>query len=171
MVSGTAGSKVSVRSVFGPSSSVFARLAREPRIERVYLAGNWSCLCYQEPAIVARIDATIARLRAAGKTVVIVGPVPVQPFMVPRQLAIFAAGGGRGEMPGRSAADYERDAAWFTASYPRWRTEGITILDPARALVAGEQTRIIQGGQPLYIDRDHLTMAGARAVLAADPSR
>lgn len=153
------------------NDSVFARLAREPRIERVYLAGNWSCLCYQEPAIVARIDATIARLRAAGKTVVIVGPVPVQPFMVPRQLAIFAAGGGRGEMPGRSAADYERDAAWFTASYPRWRTEGITILDPARALVAGEHTRIIQGGQPLYIDRDHLTMAGARAVLAADPSR
>ena len=76
-----------------------------------------------------------------------------------------------GSARGSSAADYAQQSAWFTASYARWRAAGITILDPARALVAGGWTRINSGEVPFYVDGHHLSMAGARAVLAAEPSR
>jgi peptidoglycan/LPS O-acetylase OafA/YrhL len=153
------------------NTSVITHLARTPSINRVYLAAFWADPKYHLPGMIAKVDATISRIRAAGKTVVIVGPVPLQPYNVPRYLAHLVARGEIGQAHGGSAADYARQTLWFTANYPRWQAEGVTILDPARALVAGEYTRIIAGGESLYVDENHLSMAGAKAVLAADPRR
>ena len=153
------------------NARVIAVLARTPAIKRVYLAGNWSTDGYPRPEVLARLDATIAEIRASGKEVVIVGQIPFQPFHVPRRLAHLAARGELGLARGDSAANYTRQSNWFAANYPRWQAEGVTILDPALALVSGGTTRIIMNGQPLYIDSHHLSLAGARAVLEADPRR
>ncbi|HEX4848918.1 MAG TPA: SGNH hydrolase domain-containing protein, partial [Novosphingobium sp.] len=68
-----------------------------------------------------------------------------------------------------SLADYRAQSAWFTAMLPAWQAHGITVLDPARVLVAGERTQIAVGGVPLYFDSHHLSLAGARALIAAAP--
>lgn len=142
-----------------------------PSLRTVYLAAFWAGGDYDRPGMPAQIDATITRLRRAGKRVVLVGPIPPQPWNVPRHLAHQAAFGGPVADKGASLADYERAAGWFTANYPRWRAQGVTILDPARALVTGGATRVAMNGTPLYFDSHHLSLAGARAVLAADPRR
>ena len=153
------------------NAEIIERLERTPSIRRVYLAAFWASDAYRLPGMTARIDATIARIRAAGKSVTIIGPVPPQGFNVPRHLAHLAASGQLAGAHGTSAASYVRDTAWFTANYPRWQAAGITNLDPARALVSGGETRIVLGGKPLYFDSHHLSIAGARAVLEADPRR
>ena len=153
------------------NAEVIERLERTPSIGKVYLTAIWESSAMRVPATIAKIDATIARIRAAGKIVVIIGPVPKQTFTVPRHLARLAAQGRLADAHGTSTAGYVRDSFWFTANYPRWQAQGITILDPARALVSGGETRIMMGGKPLYFDSHHLSLAGARAVLEADPRR
>lgn len=140
-----------------------------PGLSTVYLAAFWASGDVNQPGMVDHLDATIARLQGLGKRVVLVGPVPPQPWNVPRHLAHRAAFGAEVLGQGASRADYERVTGWLTTQYPRWKAQGVTILDPARALVTGEATRIVQDGTPLYFDSHHLSLAGARAVLAANP--
>ncbi len=154
------------------NADVLALLARRADVRTVYLAGFWADGTYARyPQMVAHIDETIARLQGAGKDVVLVGPVPPQAWDVPRFLAHRAAVTGKVPEIGAARTDYARDTIWFTANYARWQAHGVTILDPARALVNGETTRIAMNGTPLYFDSHHLSLAGARAVLAADPRR
>ena len=149
------------------NANVMAMLSRTPSIRRVYLAGFWASSMYHRPDMVAMIDATVARIQAAGKRVTIIGPVPPQPFNVPRHLARLAVSNSLEKAHGESAAAYSDATSWFTANYPRWRAAGATIIDPADVLVAKGQTRIIANGVPLYFDSHHLSIAGARAVLTS----
>jgi peptidoglycan/LPS O-acetylase OafA/YrhL len=153
------------------NAEVIERIEHTPSLRKVYLAAFWDNGVLDAPGTIAKLDATIARIRAAGKSVTIIGPVPPQPFNVPRRLAGLAAQGRLAEALGTSAASHAQSSAWLTAHYPRWQAQGITILDPARALVSGGETRIISDGKPLYFDSHHLSLAGARAVLEADPRR
>ena len=154
------------------NADVLNLLAKTPGITTVYLSALWAQGEYRDdPASLARLDATIVRLKALGKRVVVIGPVPPQRWNVPRRLAHAAAFGQSGEMPGAPAADYIRDTVWLTRAYPRWQAEGVGVIDPARVLIAGKHSRIVMGGNPLYFDSHHLSLAGARAVLAANPRR
>ncbi len=153
------------------NAEVLERISRTPSLRRVYLAGFWAGEDDQKPGMIEKFDATVSRIRALGKQVTIIGPVPKQTFYVPRYLAHQALAGRLGTANGVSAADYARDAQWFTSHYPRWQASGIAVLDPARALLAGGHTRIVADGVPLYFDSHHLSLAGARAVVATDPSR
>ncbi|WP_309623804.1 SGNH hydrolase domain-containing protein, partial [Novosphingobium sp.] len=154
------------------NADVLELLAKSPGITTVYLAALWAQGEYRDdPAALMRLDATIARLRAMGKRVVVIGPVPPQAWNVPRRLAHAAAFGQSGDVPGAPAADYVRDCLWLTRAYPRWQAEGVGVIDPARALIAGTHSRIVMNGNPLYFDSHHVSLAGARAVLAADPRR
>lgn len=148
------------------NAATIAEIEASP-VTRVYLAAFWANgVIGADPATVTRLDATIARLRRAGKAVTLIGPVPPQPFDVPRALAMAAAQGRT--VAGSTAADYARGAGWLQQHYPRWQAQGVTVLDPARVLVAGGRTRIEAGGVPLYFDSHHLSLAGARAVVASE---
>ena len=153
------------------NAEVIERIEHTPSIRKVYMAAFWDNGLLNAPGTIALLDATIARIRAAGKSVVIIGPVPPQEFNVPRRLARLAAQGRLDLAHGASAVSYAQASAWITANYPRWQAQGITILDPARALVSGGETRIMMDGKPLYFDSHHVSLAGARAVLEADPRR
>ena len=147
-------------------------LTRNPGVTTVYLAGLWAQGEYRDdPRALARLDATIARLIALGRYVVVIGPVPPQRWNVPRHLAHAAAFGRPGDVTGAPLSDYQRDTRWLTRAYPMWRAEGVGIIDPALALIDGTHSRIVKQGVPLYFDSHHLSLAGARAVLAADPRR
>lgn len=149
------------------NEEVLKRIEHTPSIRHVYLAAFWASEGYRLPEMTRWIDDTLGRLRRAGKQVTIVGPVPAQPFNVPRHLALQAAQGEARSETGEPASAHRLRTEWFTSNYPRWRSAGVTILDPARALVAGRTTRIAAGGVPLYFDSHHLSVAGAKAVLAA----
>lgn len=153
------------------NQDVMRTIATTPRVDTVYLAAFWASGEVNQPGMADRLDATIASLQSLGKRVVVVGPVPPQPWNVPRHMAHRAALGGAVPQVGATRADYEGATGWLTAHYPRWQARGVTILDPARALVTGEATRIAKDGIPLYFDSHHLSLAGARAVLAANPRR
>lgn len=154
------------------NADVIELLTKSPGVTTVYLAGLWAQGEYRDdPKSLARLDATIARLIGLGKHVVVIGPVPPQRWNVPRHLAHAAAFGGVSEVTGAPLSDYQRDARWLTRAYPMWRAEGVGIIDPALALIDGTHSRIVEQGVPLYFDSHHLSLAGARAVLAANPRR
>jgi peptidoglycan/LPS O-acetylase OafA/YrhL len=154
------------------NADVLDLLGKSPSITTIYLSGLWAQGEYRDdPESLARLDATIAKLQALDKHVVVIGPVPPQAWNVPRHLAHAAAFGQTIAIPGTAAADYARDTGWLTRAYPRWQAGGIGVIDPARALIAGSHSRIVAEGIPLYFDSHHLSLAGARAVLTADPRR
>lgn len=146
------------------NAAIFAEIEASRTITTVYLAGFWASERYRDTGVLGPLDRTIARLLAAGKRVILIGPVPRQSFEVPRRLAL---GGLEADTAPRK--DYEADTRWLTARYGAWRARGAEILDPATVLVKGEKTVIVAGGQPLYFDSHHLSVTGARQVLGAYP--
>jgi peptidoglycan/LPS O-acetylase OafA/YrhL len=147
------------------NQEVLERIARTPSIRTVYLAAFWESATYRVPGMADRIGDTIARLRRLGRRVVLIGPVPGQPFNVPRHLALAAARGDLADVRGGATADYRRDVAWFDRALPAWHALGAESLDPTRALIDGDHLRIVADGSPLYFDSHHLSLAGARLVL------
>lgn len=154
------------------NAEVMERIKSAPSLQVVYLAGFWATPDYREDReMLARIDATVAAIRAAGKRAVVIGPVPAQDWNVPRHLAKAAMFDRAAAVAGADRRKYQFETAWMTTAFPRWQAQGVGIIDPARALFDGDNGRIVNQGVPLYFDSHHLSLAGARAVLAADPRR
>lgn len=151
------------------NSRTLDHIIASPAIRTVYLAAFWASPAYRKPGALALLDDTIGRLQVAGKKVVLIGPVPPQPFDVPRHLAHAAARNALGSAKGASLADYRRETDWMTSHYARWAQQGVTIIDPVKALGDGENSRILVQGKPAYFDSHHLTLAGAAEVLASHP--
>ena len=150
------------------NDAVLAEILTRPEITTVYFAAFWAGIESGRTQAVDLLDATISRLRAAGKQVVLVGPVPAQPYDVPRTLARSAAYGTALPTP-RTLEDYRKRTAWITHRYDEWRAQGVTIVDPAIALFDDGNGRIALADRPLYFDSHHLTLAGARLVLDTEP--
>ncbi len=151
------------------NAEVLARIVATPAIREVWLAGFWASPAYARPGTAAQLTATLAALRRAGKAVVLVGPVPPQGFDVPRRLAHAAAFGDVGAVEGAALGPYRAQTAWFAAQAPQWRAMGVRMVDPLAALAVGGRTRLLAAGHPLFFDSHHLSLAGARAVLARAP--
>ena len=147
------------------NAEVLQRLATTPSIRTVWLAGFWASPTYAQPGMVEKLDATIAALQAAGKRVVLVGPVPPQAFEVPRRLAHAAAFAGSEPLRGADPAETRRATQWLSAHYAAWRARGVTVLEPLDALGRGQTSLLTLHGDPLYFDSHHLSLTGARLVL------
>lgn len=152
------------------NAAVRQQIAATPALQTVYLAGYWD-EHRGDPATLARLDATIAQIRAAGRRAVVIGPVPSQDWNVPRRLARLAARGQNQDAHGIDEATYRTRNAWFLSAYPRWQAQGVGLIDPARGLFDSGKGMIVKQGDPLYFDSHHISVAGARAILAADPRR
>lgn len=150
------------------NQGVLAQISQTPSIRRVYLVAYWAGGAYRQPRSPAMIDTTIAQLQAAGKQVTLIGPIPTQPFDVPRHLAHAAAMGTVGNRGSTTLADHRKAVSWLTDNYPRWRAKGVTIVDPLAVLADGDRTRLMMDGKPLYFDYHHLSLTGAKAVLTAN---
>lgn len=149
------------------NASTLRHLLASPQISQVYLVAFWASPAYDQPGMATLIDQTIAQLRAGGKQVVLIGPVPPQDFDVPRHLAHAAARGELNKAEGASLAQYRAQTRWLTAHYIRWAKQGVAIIDPLDALRDGDRSRLTVGGHPAYFDAHHLSLSGARAVIAA----
>lgn len=147
------------------NAAVMDQIAASPAITTIYLGGYWAQPIYRDARVDSLLDQTIAKLEAAGKRVVLFGPIPSQVSPVPRLLAFQGA-----DAPTALTDDVRADALWFSRHYPAWRTRGVTIIEPIERLSHGGRTMIVAGGTPLYYDSHHLSLAGARHVMAVAPA-
>ena len=109
----------------------------------------------------ARLDRTVTGLRAAGKQVTLVLPVPEVAYSVPEVLALKSL---RGE-----AVAFDRPRAMYAARAGAIRqalraiarARGAAIADPAAFLCDARVCRTADAGRPLYYDDDHLSPLAA----------
>ncbi|MGB7372757.1 acyltransferase family protein [Pontixanthobacter sp.] len=148
------------------NEAVLAEIEASRSVQTVYLTAFWAREGYRDAAVDQLVDDTITRLQSAGKAVILIGPVPPQPASVPRRLALRGANAQTA-----SRAEFEAQTDWFTGRFAKWRARGVNIIEPARVLVRGDTTIIVEDGQPLYFDSHHLSLTGAKRVLAQDPAQ
>ena len=143
-------------------------LLHDQRIKTVYLAAFFSGYPHAEwPAIKAGYARSVEALATAGKHVVLVYPIPVFSYDVPTALGMIAQ---RGE----DAGSY----ALTMAEHESVNREAVLLLDELRKkygadAIHPEQSLCREGrclafgadAGPLYFNRDHLSLAGARRVV------
>ncbi len=111
-----------------------------------------------------RFRATVAELLAAGKRVVIIGPVPELGASVPDLLARQAQA-GRPLQEALPCPDFRPRNGFFLGvlaalpPHPR-----LVVLLPHRRLMDGGLARVSAAGRPLYRDADHLSAAGVECL-------
>ena len=145
--------------------AAFAALRADPEIRRIYLIAFWANGDFDAPDFVAKLDLTIAAIRREGRQVVLIGPVPPQPFDVPRHLAHLARAGRLDEARGVSRAWVEARTPHLRALFSRWQQRGVMLISPLQALCASGACAIAADGKPLYFDSHHLSVAGALRVV------
>lgn len=145
--------------------AAFEAIRADPGLRRIYLAAFWANGVFDDPAFVAKLDRTIAAIRAEGREVVLIGAVPPQPFDVPRHLAHLARAAMLDGAQGIERAQVEARMFNLRALFTRWQAQGVTLIDPVARLCDARVCAIERNGQPLYFDSHHLSVAGARAVI------
>jgi peptidoglycan/LPS O-acetylase OafA/YrhL len=104
----------------------------------------------------------IARLAAANKHVVIVGPIPEPNFDVPRQLHIERFGFVRPSGPITEGQYRQRHRVILTFFSELQRMRNVSFIWPYDALCKEDRCPLVESGHPMFFDQDHLSVFGAR---------
>ena len=105
----------------------------------------------------------VQRLRASGRNVVVVGPIPELNISAPEALARRELYGGSATGP--SYGDFlAREQAVLPVLQMLAQQEDVTVLYPSRYLCDGRRCDIAREGKALYIDDNHLSTAGLDAL-------
>ena len=131
-----------------------ARQIAEADVRTVVLAANWSAYP------VAAVEPTIVRLRAEGRQVVLVGPVPAWDQPLPRQLLFL---GRSGPLPARLRPDSlpALEALDGRLEAIAQRT-GARYLSPLRLLCNADGCRVrVAPSRVTSFDRTHLTTSAS----------
>ena len=135
------------------------------KIEVVVLAGYW-CRDAEDQEFAACYQATAGELLKLGCTVVVVRDNPIQKES-PSKAVVRALRSGQklGEL-GVSMQEHRETQAAADEALMNVKHERLIVLDPAPFLAdeAG-YCRIVMGGAALYVDRSHLSIAGARRLV------
>lgn len=120
-------------------------------------------------ALTGLLRADLDRLVAAGKRVVILGPIPEPGFDLPdrlgRDLWLGLDPNGHTEYPEAAFADYAAAAQGMLAAATQDLRE-VAIVDPAPIFCTpGATCRVVRDGQPLFFDANHLSLAGSALVI------
>lgn len=105
----------------------------------------------------------VQRMRASGKRVYIVRPIPELPIDVER----FIYGTHMiGTSTGTTMAYYRARNAWVNDRLDRLvGMAGVTLIDPTFAMCDTQQCRSLEGQRALYSDDNHPTLLGAQKIL------
>ncbi len=137
-------------------------LADDSGVTTVILVSRYESYRWQADTFSAGIRKSVAALLAAGKRVILVYPIPTAAASIPRTLARYAAFGA--------------DISSFTIDEPaflRRNSYAFALLDsltdakvgrifPHSKLCHEAACLVYANGAPLYYDRQHLTLDGAR---------
>ena len=159
------------------------RILADPDIQQVILVGRWGLYAEgvaslneagtQPRRFVARDDeanraalarvltASVDKIRAAGKGVVIIGPVPEFELNVPAAFIKGAMRGARGDITMARATFDQRQRGVLPALAKLSQLDGVRVVYPHLQLCDALVCRATAGGKALYVDDDHLSPTGA----------
>lgn len=146
-------------------------LIAEKSIRTVVIAAHYLAYPVDPATYARRLGEVVERLEQAGKSVLLVYPIPTPRFDAPSGLALQTQSGRAVD---RLAADprvFAADARAVTEGLDAVRARtGASALRPQAAL-CGEATCAVldERGRPLYFDDRHLSLVGARRVIADLP--
>ncbi|WP_347302928.1 acyltransferase family protein [Croceibacterium sp. TMG7-5b_MA50] len=154
------------------NAKILDALLRDPSATHVVLVADYLIYRTDDPRYGARFlqgfAAAAERLSAAGKRLTIVYPVPRQRFSVPLALALVPV--ERRSSYGLDVADFDAQLGSVTAFLDeltaRLRADSIKPAD--RLCVEGICRAYLPDEGVLYFDDKHLSLAGARFVLASE---
>lgn len=116
-------------------------------------------------AFAAGLENTVAALKAAGKSVWIVGPVPEQKFSIPKALYIQSFNIFRNTPLAITFEDFEaRDAYAISLLVKIAKKYDVGLIWPHKVLCTSSRCGVERNGTPLYIDRSHLSEFGAKSI-------
>jgi peptidoglycan/LPS O-acetylase OafA/YrhL len=117
---------------------------------------------------VRALDETVRMLRAQGRRVFIVYPVPEVGYDVPSTLARKVRLGGDPAQVRSPRARYEARQRWMAPALDSIvRATGADAVHPERWLCDASTCRLFADGAPLYTDAHHLSRPGALFILPA----
>ncbi len=146
------------------NDATLAMLRRTPSIQTVIIM--WQQNGYHEVNFNMRMAAfqrTVQALKKIGKTVIVVGPIPMPPYHVPSAMA-------RVENYGRSdfGFSFSRQQLDFQSGGTAKRlqaiasTERITYVDPTPLYCDTNKCNFVEGETAVYYDNHHLSLFGAQ---------
>lgn len=152
------------------NGEMLARLVEDKSVDAVLLTARYEFyLRSPNPgAFEAGLDETIRRLRAAGKRVLLLDPVPSYHYPLPAALAIRWRRGDELAAQGQTSVDYRVRQAASLAVLGRLAAGGLAErVDLADLLCGGPRCEVLDGDASLYFDDNHLSMTGAAKVAPA----
>ena len=103
----------------------------------------------------------IAKLVAAEKKVVIVGPLPEPQFNVPHRLHVQSFGIAP-PIHAIAKAHYQLRHRAILEFFDTIKEPGVSFVWPVRMICKDDTCPIIENGKPVYFDHNHLSVYGAR---------
>ena len=159
------------------------RVLADPNVQQVILVGRWGLYAEgvaslneaatQPRRFVAHDDeanraafarvlvASVEKIRAAGKLVVIVGPVPEFELNVPAAFIKAAMRGARADITMGRATFNQRQRGVMPTLAKLSQMEGVRVVYPHLQLCDSLVCRATSGGKALYVNDDHLSPTGA----------
>lgn len=146
-------------------------LIADAALDRVVLVARYQLYVkHDAAAFEAGLNRAITALTAAGKRVVLVDPYPGYLYPVPEALSNLSRRGGDPATLEQSIDEYRHRNAPALAMLERLGAlPGVTRVKTSDALCGDGTCAVIDGGKPLYFDDNHLSMTGARRLVAAFP--
>jgi peptidoglycan/LPS O-acetylase OafA/YrhL len=144
------------------------RLAADNRFHTVILVAHYASYNGADwPVFTSGFNQSLQRLRAAGKRVGILFPLPVYDFDPPEAIAHFARSGQSPENYTQPRAGFERDSRpidqWLE---PKLLDSGVFAIRPADFLCNPAVCRTyIPSAGVMYFDKEHLSISAARLIL------
>lgn len=147
--------------------AALAGITGDPSIRTVVLVANYAPYRgAQRTALIDGLADSARRLVAAGKRLILVGPIPAMPFPAPTAVGLLHARGSDARSFGTARADHDfENRAIGTALSAIARSTGAAIVDPAADLCDETRCRAVgRAGELRYFDAVHLSLTGARQI-------
>lgn len=147
------------------NAKVLAALLESPDIKTVILAGALDTARYRENRKWSvEFSAAARALLRGGKRLIIIYPVPNQPFHVPRAMANELRFGIDYEGARTTRKEYLARTRDVFEVYDQLVSDRVTRVYPHLVLCPGDRCLVSDGQAPFYFDDNHLSMRGARLV-------
>jgi peptidoglycan/LPS O-acetylase OafA/YrhL len=154
------------------NADMLLHLKNDPNIRTVILAVNYRRYdAENSAAMMGGLELSALDLQAAGKSVVLLYPVPVYDFDPPSQVGLALRLGRDPLKMGMSRAQFDRENGQTIAALDDFvRAHKLATLRPSDVLCDAQRCRVYDpAAGVLYFNGQHLSMAGARRLTSLIP--
>jgi hypothetical protein len=148
------------------NAKTLGALVQDPGVMTVVMAAHYDVYTRQdERAFLAGLEKSILGLRAAGKHVVVVAPIPTYSYPIPQALGMRVFWNSDATAFGQSRTQHDAGHARLMDSLRAIQAHvDFTLFNPADSLCTKGQCMTSEDGKALYFDSHHLSLVGAMRV-------